>query len=72
MIQKGSKIRIKNNLAEVMKALGMEAETIVSFCGTFMGTQRIAYDIWKDGAQEYVTVDLCCEMPIQCCEEVEV
>lgn len=34
----------------------------------FENTEQIVFDVYKDDNEEYVTVDLCCEIPIQCCE----
>lgn len=70
-ITKGSRIRILPNLQEVMNELEFEPATARAFAARFAGTEQTAYDIWTgDEGQRFVTVDLCCEVPIQCCEPI--
>jgi hypothetical protein len=70
MIQKGQRIRIKENLRDVLTELLFEQHTVERMSELFTGTEQVAHCIWKDGDQEYVTIELCCEIPIQCCEAI--
>lgn len=37
----------------------------------FAGTICEVFDLWKnEDGQEYATVDLCCEIPVQCLEVI--
>ncbi len=69
-ITKGSTIRILPNLQEVMNQLGFDSATSRAFAARFSGTKQTAHAIWmdEDSGTTYVTVDLCREIPIQCCE----
>jgi hypothetical protein len=71
MIQQGQQIRIKDNLREVLTELRFEQFTIDRMVELFTGTEQIAHAMWFDGDQEYITIDLCCEIPIQCCEPIK-
>lgn len=72
MIQKGDRIRVLPNLQEELDKLGFNPDEARAFAAQFAGTIQTAHQIWADPhefpAQTYVTVDLCCEIPIQCCE----
>jgi hypothetical protein len=70
MIEKGQKIRIKDNLRDILTELQFEQPTVERMAELFTGTEQTAHAIWKDEEQEYVTIDLCCEIPIQCCEAI--
>lgn len=70
MIKKGDKIHIKDNLAFQMQRLEFDESTITEFVKRFSGTEQIVYDIWRDGAETYVTIDMCCEVPIEACEKI--
>ena len=38
----------------------------------FVGTEQEVFALWKDeDGQEYATVDLCCEIPIQCLKVIK-
>lgn len=70
-IVKLDKIKIKDNLTEELKKLGFDLIP-QDRMKKFEGTEQTAYDIWKDtDGQIYVTVELCCEIPIQCCEKID-
>jgi hypothetical protein len=53
--------------------LGFSKGETKAFCKRFVGTKQTVYDLWTDKAssQEYATVELCCEVPVQCCELVK-
>jgi len=68
-IQKGDHIRILPNLKEELIKLTFDPAEAKAFAARFVGTTQTAHQVWvDDGVQTYVTVDLCCEVPIQCCE----
>lgn len=72
MIQKGDHIRILPNLQEELNKLGFHPAEARAFAARFAGTIQIVYDVWHEtDEQTYVTVELCCEVPIQCCEPVQ-
>lgn len=73
MIEKGNEVIIKDNLADVMTVLGFDKGCIKAFCKRFVGTTQKVYDVWTDreSSQEYATVEICCEVPIQCCELIK-
>jgi len=63
--KKGDKVRIKDNLPEVLTELGFDCPHATD---PLIGTMQTVYDVWFDGEQPYLTVDLCVEIPEQCCE----
>lgn len=61
-------IRILENLPSVLTQLKFDQDAIDG-SRRFIGTEQTAHHVWKDSdGQEYVTIDLCVEIPIQCCE----
>lgn len=82
-IKKGDKIIIKSNLMDELIRVGFSSEEMKSFVEEFEGKECIAYDIYQDidkdiagikieGSNEwYVTVDLCCEIPLNACELIK-
>jgi hypothetical protein len=37
----------------------------------FVGTEQEVFALWKnEDGQEYATIDLCCEIPVQCLEVI--
>lgn len=72
LITKGQKIRINPNLQEELNKLGFDPGEARAFAARFAGTKQTAHDIWTgDEGQRFVTIDLCCEVPIQCCDPIE-
>lgn len=72
MIKKGDKIKVKENVVSELLKLGFEESSAKSM-SIFENTKQTAYDVYEDEdnkGQFYVTVDLCCEIPVQCCERV--
>lgn len=80
-IKKGDKVRIKNNLMDELVRLGFNREEMKGFVKRFTGRVETALDIYQDkdvvidgeviseGTLEwYVTVDLCCDIPLSACE----
>lgn len=68
----GDKVIIKNNLEEELLKLEFDNETSKSMAKKFVGTTQKVFDLWIDeDGQEYATVDLCCEIPVQCLEIVK-
>ena len=83
-IKKGDKIRIKENLMDELVRCGFNKEEMKSFVKRFKGKTVKALDVYQDvdkefdgvkieGSNEwYVTVELCCEVPLNACELVGV
>lgn len=71
MIKVGDKVRVKENLPKAMRELEFIEEEIPSFCRKFVNTEQEVFSIWTDDdGTEYATVDLCCEIPLQCLEVI--
>lgn len=80
LIKKGDKIKIKENLMEEFIRCGFNKDDIESFVNEFKGKTTEALDVWQDtdkqidgkvfrGSNEwFVTIDLCCEVPINSCQ----
>lgn len=68
MIQKGKKYVVKNNLVEELTKLNFDETTVEMMAEEYIGKEIEVYDFWMDtnDKQEYVTVDLCVEIPVQC------
>ena len=69
MIKIGDSVVIKENLVEKLIKLEFD-DHIIEMMKKLIGNKYFVYDIWNDKQtnQEYVTVDLCLEIPIQCLE----
>lgn len=82
-IKKGDTIRIKENLMDELVRCGFNKEEMQSFVQQFEGKIVKALDVYQDvdkhfdgikieGSNEwFVTVELCCEVPLNACELVE-
>jgi len=71
-IKKGDKIIILPNLVDVMHRLGFD-EDAIERCKSLIGTTHTVFAVWTDESippTDYVTVDLCVEIPSDCCELV--
>lgn len=68
----GDKVKVKENLPKVMRDLGFIKEEIPDFCRRFGKTTQEILPIWHDEDTniDYATVDLCCEIPMECLEIV--
>ena len=65
----GDKVKVKNNLKDVLLGLTFAQSTSDNMQENFAGTTQEIYNLWTDeDGQEYATVDLCCEIPVQCLE----
>ena len=69
MINKDQKIKIKDNLVSELLKLGFE-KTSAESMKIFEGTEQIAYDVYEEEGNRYVTIEMCCEIPEQCCEAI--
>lgn len=79
-IKKGDKVRIKENLMDELVRCGFNERKMELFVERFSGKTVTALDVYKDvdiylggvkieGSNEwFVTVELCCEVPINACE----
>lgn len=63
----GDKVKVKDNLLSELRRLTFDESTCESMAKRFMGTEQEVFALWtNDDGQEYATVDLCCEIPVQC------
>lgn len=64
------KVKIKENLYQELKSLGFDELVCENFVNEFGGKVFDVLKIWKDEEidQYFVTIDVCVEIPIQCCE----
>lgn len=81
-IKKGDTISIKDNLMEELIRCGFKADKVKYFVKRFKCKTVQALDVYQDVDQEfdditfkgtyewYVTVELCCEIPLTACELV--
>jgi hypothetical protein len=79
-IKKGDTIRIKENLMDEFIRCGFSEVDVEQLVSEVKGKTRVAFDVWQDvdkviddkqfkGSGEwYVTIDLCCEIPLAACE----
>lgn len=72
-IKTGDKIRIKENLMDELVRCGFNKEEMKLFVKRFKGKNAEAYDVYQGedsngNPQMFVTVDLCCEIPLAACE----
>ena len=67
MIKKGDKIKVKDNVVSELLKLGFDSGSAKSMI-VFENTEQTALDVYEDEGNIYVTVELCCEIPLQCCE----
>ncbi len=66
-IKKGDRIYIDGTIAPAMVKLGFHPETANSIAKRWCATYATAREVWEDKDQKYVTVDMCVEIPIECC-----
>lgn len=68
----GDKVIVKNNLEEELLKLTFSKETSERMVEHFVGTEQEVFALWtNEDGQVYATVDLCCEIPVQCLEIVK-
>ena len=68
----GDKVIVKDNLKDELKKLTFNYDTCESMQERFANTKQEVFALWKnDDGQEYATVDLCCEIPVQCLEVID-
>lgn len=67
----GDKVIVKNNLREELRKLKFDKTTCEAMEERFTGTICEVFNLLKsEDGQEYATVDLCCEIPVQCLEVI--
>lgn len=65
----GDRVIVKDNLESELRRLTFHEDTCVGMAEHFVGTEQEIFALWRnDDGQEYATVDLCCEIPVQCLE----
>lgn len=68
----GDRVIVKDNLKDELKKLTFKDYTCESMQERFAGTEQEIFSLWKnDDGQEYATIDLCCEIPVQCLEVIK-
>ena len=68
----GDRVRVKDNLKEELLKLTFNEETSTGMAERFIGTEQEIFALWtNEDGQEYATVDLLCEIPVQCLEVIE-
>lgn len=68
----GDKVIVKDNLESELRKLTFHEETCIAMAESFVGTEQEVLALWTNNdGQEYATVDLCCEIPVQCLEVKE-
>ncbi len=72
-IKPGDTISILSSVGVELKKLGFHPQIYHSFWMRLTGTKQTAYCVWEDeeSKQTYVTIDLCVEIPIQCCVKIQ-
>ena len=70
-MKKGDIVIVKDNLEEELIKLTFDKTTAKEMANRFVGTKQKIFSLWKDddNEQEYATVDLCCEIPVQCLQD---
>ena len=68
----GDKVRVKDNLKEELLKLTFGEATSEGMAERFTGTEQEIFALWTDeeSGQKYATIDLLCEIPVQCLEVV--
>lgn len=68
----GDKVRVKDNLKEELLRLAFGEATSEGMAERFAGTEQEIFALWTDeeSGQKYATIDLLCEIPVQCLEVV--
>lgn len=73
-IQTGDTIIIKHNLMSELVKYGFNESEQKGFVERFVGTTQKALSVYEDednGTNAFwVTVDLCCEVPMSACEKI--
>lgn len=69
----GDRVRVKDNLAKELIRLKFDVRTTNNMVRRFVGSTITIKSLWTDDldGQQYATVDLCCEIPVQCLEVVQ-
>ena len=70
MIKIGDSVTVKANLTEELSKLEF-GDYAIGMMKALIGGNCFVYDLWVDEqtGQEYATVDLCLEIPMQCLEK---
>lgn len=59
------KVKIKDNIELELKKLGFIQPDVLN---RFIGTEQLVKAEWNNKGQIYYTIDICVEVPKQCCE----
>lgn len=66
----GDTIRVLGTLYERMVAIGFEKNACDTFRTKYTGRTFQALDVWQDDGQWYVTIEMCVEIPAECCQKL--
>lgn len=66
-IKKGDKIKIDGSVAPQLVSLGFDPVQANSISNRWACCNTTAKAVWSDDKQTWVTVDLCVEIPVECC-----
>ena len=70
-IKVGDLVLISKDLGKKLLELEFDKPDCIQVHNKFAGTIQKAHAIWKDtDGTEYVTVDLCVEIPVACCKSL--
>lgn len=69
-IKVGDQIRIKENLMDELVRVGFKKEEMETFVKRFKGKNASALDVYQQDGEWFVTVKLCCEIPLRACERI--
>ncbi len=71
-VKVGDVVIVKDNLKQELIKLTFDDITAEGMAERFVGTKQKIFQLWADeeSGQEYATVDLCCEIPVQCLHKV--
>ena len=68
----GDKVIVKDNLESELRRLTFRESTCERMAERFIGTEQEVFALWtNEDGQEYATIDLCCEIPVQCLEVIK-
>ena len=67
----GDKVVVKDNLKDELLKLTFDKITCENMAEHFVGTEQQILALWaNEDGQGYATVDLCCEIPVQCLDVI--
>lgn len=73
MFEIGNEVIIKDNLKKELSRLGFDDYYAEEVSNKYAGTKQKILAIWNDEnlKQQYATIELCVEIPVQCLELIK-